>query len=277
MKMNYTRISALNSKKIWIKNKEVVFCFRMDIICAQISPKNGWLSEMKEVKLAFIDNSIDSSVYNPAEHWRPYLDVEWDAFKATKSQFPDFSQGGYTHLLLTGSEASIVERERWVFEEAEVIREAIDKGIPTLGSCYGHQLLAFALFGPSSVRRSKNPEVGWIPIQIKKDSDLLGKKRKAYSFSVHFDEVVDSNRDLRILASSAYCYVQAFQFKDRPIWGCQIHPEINVSNARKLLKNLISLKLKTSSFFEKALRSTPKDSGLIRQIVKGFLSSEKQS
>jgi GMP synthase-like glutamine amidotransferase len=119
--------------------------------------------------------------------------------------------------------------------------------------------------------------VGWIPIQIKKNSELLGEKRQAYSFSVHFDEVVDSNRDLQILASSAHCHVQAFQLKDRPIWGFQIHPEINVSNARILLKNLISLKLKTSSFFEKVLRSTPRDSGLIEKIVKGFLSAEKQS
>lgn len=237
---------------------------------------NGRFSEMKEVKLAFIDNSIDSSVYNPEEHWKPYLDVKWDGFKATKSQFPDFNQGGYTHLLLTGSEASIVERERWVYEEVEVIHDAIDKGIPILGSCYGHQLLAFALFGPSSVRRSNHPEVGWIPIQIKKDSEILGEKRQAYSFSVHFDEVVDSNRNLQILASSTHCHVQAFQIEDRPVWGFQIHPEINVSNARILLKNLISLKLKTSSFFEKALRSTPKDSGLIRQIVKGFLSAEKK-
>ncbi len=231
---------------------------------------------MKEVKLAFIDNSIDSSVYNPEEHWIPYLDVEWDSFRATKSHFPDFSQGGYTHLLLTGSEASIVEREKWVYEETEVIREAIDKGIPTLGSCYGHQLLAFSLFGPSSVRRAKHPEVGWIPIQINKDSMLLGKKRQAYSFSVHFDEVVaDSTRDMQILASSAHCHVQAFQLKDRPIWGFQIHPEINVSNARILLKKLISQKMKTSLLFEKALRSTPRDSGLIRQIVKGFLSAKR--
>ncbi len=237
----------------------------------------GLLSDMKEVKLAFIDNSIDPSVYNPEEHWKSYLDVEWDGFKATKSQFPDFRQGGYTHLLLTGSEATILEREKWVYEEVEVIHEALNKGIPTLGSCYGHQLLAFALFGPSCVRRSEYPEVGWIPVQIKKDCELLGEKRQAYSFSVHFDEVVDSNRGMQILASSAHCHVQAFQLKDRPVWGFQIHPEINVSNAQTLLKNLISLKLKTSSFYEQALRSTPRDSGLIRQIVKGFLSAEKQS
>jgi len=223
------------------------------------------------MNLAFIDNSIDSSVYNPEEHWKLYLDVEWDSFKATKSHFPDFSEGRYTHLLLTGSEASIIEREKWVLEEVEVIHEAIDKGIPILGSCYGHQLLAFALFGPPSVRRSKHPEVGWIPVQIKKDSEILGKKRQVHSFSVHFDEVVEVDGNLHVLASSQYCPIQAFQWKNKPVWGIQIHPEINVPHARTLLKNLISLNLKTSPVYEKALRSTPNDSGLIRQIVKGFL------
>jgi len=231
----------------------------------------------REVKLAFIDNSVDSSIYTPEEHWKPYFGVEWDSFKATKNHFPDFSSSEYTHLLLSGSEASILEREKWVYEEVQVIHEAVEKGIPVLGSCYGHQLLAFALFGPSSIRRSGHPEVGWIPIQIEKDCELLGKARQAYSFSVHFDEVVSGNGYLQILASSEHCQVQAFQWKDKPVWGIQIHPEINISNAKILLKNLISLGLKTMPFYEKALKSTPMDSGLIRQIVKGFLNAERQS
>lgn len=239
--------------------------------------RNEESREVKEVKLAFIDNSIDSSVYNPEEHWRPYLDVEWDRFKAIQNQFPDFSKGDYTHLVLSGSEATILERERWVVEEIGVVQEAVEKGIPTIGSCYGHQLLALALFGPESVRRSKHPEVGWIPIQIKKDSELLGKKRLAYSFSVHFDEVVDRKGCMQVLASSRHCQIQAFRLKEKPVWGFQIHPEINVSHARILLKNLISLRLKTSPMYEKALHSSPRDSGLIHQIVKGFLSLRGKS
>ena len=171
----------------------------------------------KELRLAFIDNSIDSSVYNPEGHWRPYLGIEWDLFKATKHQFPDFGKKKYTHLLLTGSEASIVVRDKWVEEEAEIIQEAVERGIPVLGSCYGHQLLAYALLGPCSVRRSPLPEVGWIPVQIVRESRILGRKRQAFSFSIHFDEVVNLNESFRILASTELCPIQAFQAKDRPI------------------------------------------------------------
>jgi GMP synthase-like glutamine amidotransferase len=228
----------------------------------------------KEVRLAFIDNSIDCSVYNPEEHWRPYIKGNWDSFKAIDHQFPDFRKVKYTHLLLTGSEASIVIRDKWAEEEAEIIQEAVERGIPVLGSCYGHQLLAYALLGSSSVRRSPQPEVGWIPVQIVKESRILGKKRQAFSFSVHFDEVVNLNEDFHILASTEYCPVQAFQVKDKQVWGLQIHPEINIENARILLKNLIALKLDNTSIYEKALNSRPRDSGLIKQITECFLSAE---
>lgn len=228
-----------------------------------------------ELRLAFIDNSIDSSVYNPEQHWNPCFGLEWDSFKATKHQFPDFRKVRYTHLLLTGSEASIVNRDKWAEEEAEVIQEAVERGIPVLGSCYGHQLLAYALLGSSSVRRSPQPEVGWIPVQIIRESRILGKKKQAFSFSVHFDEVVNLNADFHVLASTERCPVQAFQLKDRPIWGFQIHPEIDIQNARTLLKNLIALKLDNTPLFEKALNSKPKDSGLIKQIMAGFLSARR--
>lgn len=228
----------------------------------------------KEVKVAFIDNSIDTSIYNPQEHWKPYLGVAWDSFKATKSHFPDLKKG-YTHLILSGGEASIIERESWVYEEIEVVQDAVEKGLSILGSCYGHQLLAYALLGSSSVQRCVHPEVGWIPVQIKVENELLGKKGQVFSFSSHFDEVVNLSDAFLVLASSEDCQIQAFQLKKRPIWGIQIHPEINISEARILLRKFSSLNLETKPFFEEALKSTPKDSGLIRRIVKSFLVPRK--
>jgi len=226
--------------------------------------------KIEHAKVAIIDNSIDSSVYNPLDHWKAYLKVPWESFKARKSHFPDL-RNGFTHLILTGSEASILERETWVYEEVEIVQEAVEKELSILGSCYGHQLLALALGGPSYVQRSAQPEVGWISIKIEEKNELLGRMRTAYSFSVHFDEVVNLGKPFHILASSKHCPIQAFALRGKPIWGLQIHPEIDIPSARKLLENLVSLNLKTRLFFEKGLKSRPKDSGLIRQIVKNFL------
>lgn len=224
------------------------------------------------VKVAIIDNSINSEIYNPVEHWKRYLDVEWTSFEAKKSRFPDLKDG-FTHLILTGSESSVLERDNWVYEEIEVIQEAVEKGYSILGSCYGHQLLALALAGPPHVQRSEKPEVGWISIQIKERNNILGGKKRAYSFSSHFDEVVNLEEPFIILASSTYCQTQAFQLKNEPIWGIQIHPEIDVLSAQRFLRNLVHAGFANKDIFEEALGSNPRDSRLIYQIVKNFLEA----
>ena len=228
--------------------------------------------EKRGKKVAIIDNSLDPFLYDPTGHWSSYLDVEWKSFRATKGHLPDLREG-FTHLILTGSEASILERENWVYEEADLVQEALDKGLAILGSCWGHQLLAFILCGADYVRRSPQPEVGWIAVQIKKDNSLLGKKKQAYSFSLHFDEVVNLGNDFDTLASSKYCQVQAFQWKNGAVWGFQIHPEIDIRGGQIFLKKLISLRLQTTAYFEEALRQRPKDSGLIHLIVRNFIAS----
>jgi GMP synthase-like glutamine amidotransferase len=226
----------------------------------------------KHKKIAILDNSINPAVYKPVEHWRTHLAAPWESFRAAEGRFPDLANE-YSHLLLTGSETSIVEQEDWVDEEIEVIKQALEKGVPILGSCYGHQLLALALRGPAHVRRSPQPEVGWIPIRVLQRSDLLGEEGTAYAFSSHFDEAINLDEDFVVLASTAACPVQAFELRNRPVWGVQFHPEIDIPAGRELLQNLAGLGLKNSPLFERALKSRPKDSGLIRRIVRCFLEA----
>jgi GMP synthase-like glutamine amidotransferase len=223
----------------------------------------------QDIKLAIIDNAIDHSVYNPIRHWKSCLEIDFDVFKATEYDFPEIRD--YTHLILTGSEASILEREKWVEEEAKLINQAVDSGLSLLGSCYGHQLLAVVLAGSECVQRCAQPEIGWIPVHIKDGEDFLGKKGLAYSFSSHFDEVIDLPIDFQVLAYSEHCSVQAFRMIERPVWGLQIHPEMNVSEAQIYLKNRIEHKHEPVELFAQALKSKPKDSGLIRPIARKFL------
>jgi GMP synthase-like glutamine amidotransferase len=223
-----------------------------------------------QVKIAIIDNSIDPSIYMPVKHWSTYLDEEWYDFRAKNGMFPDLNHG-YTHIRITGSEASIIEREKWVEQEITLIKEAILRGLSILGSCYGHQLLALALAGPGSVRRSPHPEVGWIPLEIKSNKGILGDNNTAYMFSIHFDEVINLNDDFSIIAASEFCDVHAFQYQDKPIWGIQAHPEINIGAAKFFLKKLIEQGSYLKPLFEKVLNSSPKDSRHIFTIMKEFL------
>jgi GMP synthase-like glutamine amidotransferase len=224
------------------------------------------------VRLAIIDNSIFPEIYKPVEHWSRHLPVPWESFVARDHRFPD--PAGFTHLILTGSEASILEPADWVAEEAEIVAEAVRCGLAVLGSCWGHQLLALALLGPGHVSRCARPEVGWIPLRLTASSGLLGEaEEEPVTFSLHFDEVRDPGGDFEVLASSGLCAVQAMRLRGRPVWGLQCHPEVDIPTGRRFLSDLVESGFKGRDFLLEALASTLRDSGLIRRIVPAFLGS----
>jgi len=221
--------------------------------------------------IAIVDNSIDPTIYRPVEHWSRYLDAPWRAFVARRGEFP--RPGAFSHIILTGSESSIVDREPWALAEAEMLREAVVRGAAVLGSCWGHQLLAFALAGEAHVRRAAAPEIGWISIRMGRSSDLLGPAgTTAFTFSIHYDEVCDLPSGFEVLASSDACSVQAFRFGDNPVWGLQCHPEIDVPTGLQTLRDLVDRDFKGREALVAALAQTPRDSGLIGRIVRAFLA-----
>ncbi|MEE9503010.1 MAG: type 1 glutamine amidotransferase [Candidatus Aminicenantaceae bacterium] len=232
-----------------------------------------------EMNVAIIDNSINPSIYTPVAHWSAFLESKWRAFTAREHRFPNLDEE-FTHLILTGSESSILEREQWVNEEIELTLEAIERTIPVLGSCWGHQLLAVALAGPAYVQRSECPEIGWIPVRVTEDNTLMGQKGQVYVFSSHFDEVVGLGDDFRVFASSEKCQVHAFQWGINPVWGIQSHPEMSIPDAQHYLRENVSSRYEHESLdlYRRALDSTPKDTGMIHEVMRNFLRySESQS
>lgn len=216
---------------------------------------------------------MDHSLYRPVEHWGACLNrISRQSFRAKKGEFPDI--GKFSHFILTGSEASILKRESWVEEEAALVEEAVNMGKAVLGSCYGHQLLALALQGPDSIGRCREHEIGWYPIAITEESALLGEKREVFSFSIHFDEVVRLDDSFRILAATRKCPIQAFQLSGKPVWGLQIHPEINRNEARKLLRALGERQDRRDNIYAMALDLPYADSGLIHRIMRTFISGD---
>jgi GMP synthase-like glutamine amidotransferase len=174
---------------------------------------------------------------------------------------------------LTGSEASILEREDWVDVEVDLVRDALALRVPILGSCYGHQLLALAIGGPAYVRRCEEPEIGWLPLRILEDTPLLGAAGTAYAFTLHFNEVVDPGGLFKVLAETRLCRIHAFQYGERPAWGIQAHPEIGVEDGRGLLETEFGRAYKGAEMIERALCSVPRDTELICSIVPAFLGS----
>lgn len=228
--------------------------------------------DARGLRVAIVDNSIQPEIYGPVGHWSRYLDVPWRAFTAREREFP--GPGEFSHLILTGSEASILERDPWVEAEAELVREATAAGTAVLGSCWGHQLIAYALAGPGHVGRCQRPEIGWIAIRVDRESDLLGPAGSVHhAFSVHFDEVLDLPAPFEVLASTRACPIQAFRVGDRQVWGVQSHPEIDIPDGFQTLRDFSTRGSRGREACLEALKQTPRDTGLIRQVVRAFLSA----
>ncbi|MEM7353998.1 MAG: hypothetical protein AAF657_24565, partial [Acidobacteriota bacterium] len=50
----------------------------------------------------------------------------------------------------------------------------------------------------------------------------------------HFDEVFDLPPTFDVIASTDACTVQAFQVRDRPVWGMQFHPELSYDEGQRM-------------------------------------------
>ncbi len=228
-------------------------------------------------RVAIIDNSIYPGVYDPVAHWTGHFPpgCAWESFTARDGVFPVLD--GFTHVILTGSESSILEPDPWVAEEVDLVREAVGRGLAVLGSCWGHQLLAYALAGPGHVSRAPRPEIGWVPVRVLHGGELLGPAAaEAFMFSLHFDEVRDPGSAFEVLASTEACPIQAMRLKGKPVWGLQAHPEVDIPTGLKFLEDLLAMGFKGREELLGARASEPRDSALIRTIVASFLRSPRR-
>jgi GMP synthase-like glutamine amidotransferase len=145
------------------------------------------------------------------------------------------NQDDYSHLIISGSEASTTEDQPWDQALGQLVHSFLSAGKPILGICYGHQFLAKALAGPGHVRRAAHSEFGWLTPRLEKTPLFEGLEEPEFMVC-HFDEVFCLPGDFRVMASSDRCAVHAFQYQDRPVWGVQFHPEYGPVEAKPIFE-----------------------------------------
>ncbi len=106
--------------------------------------------------------------------------------------------------------------------------EIVDKDKPTVGICFGHQLLCDVL-GSKIVRDEKQAESGIVNVTLTEEgyNDVLmaGMERSFPAISAHKDSIDSLPRGAVQLASTDDCDVAAIRFKNN-IYGFMFHPEI---------------------------------------------------
>jgi len=138
-------------------------------------------------------------------------------------------------LIITGSAASVHERREWMLRTEASLRSIVHSGVPVLGVCFGHQLLAQALGGdvqPSDIGR----EMSTIVVEtVAADPLLDGLEGSFAANACHRDSVVRLPENTEVLARSNGDPHQCLRFSSR-CYGVQFHPEFDAAVMRDMVE-----------------------------------------
>lgn len=141
---------------------------------------------------------------------------------------------GYAGVLVTGSGAMVSDREGWSERAAGWLGEAVQRGVPVFGICYGHQLLAHALGGEVGDnprgRRMGTVEVRALPAAAADPLFAAAPARFAAQVT-HLQTVQRAPDGAVLLAAADHDGHHAFRW-GRHAWGVQFHPEFSAGHMR---------------------------------------------
>ena len=129
-------------------------------------------------------------------------------------------------IFLLGSASSVYDATPWKKSLIQSLKEAFRNKVPTLGICYGHQLIAH-IFGAEVgfIFEDKKKLKGSRSIELATDFGNISKSSRLELVISHREEVKNIPEDFERLAHSDEIAVEALKHKELPIYSFQAHPE----------------------------------------------------
>ena len=179
------------------------------------------------LRIALLNASYDDS--NTARNFRRELDGDLSVFSAVDRELPTSYE--FDAVVVTGSRASVYEEEPWIADARDWVAGALDRGLPALGICWGHQLLADVLGG--TVEPMGEYELGYRTVRHTGDDVFEGVPETFTVFTTHSDAVTDLPPGADRIAENEYG-IQGFRHGN--VYGLQSHPEYDPRTAEAVTR-----------------------------------------
>ncbi len=144
-----------------------------------------------------------------------------DCTAATELPEADATAG----VIVTGSPARIGDQSPWMVRVQEALADLVEREVPILGICFGHQLLGEALGG----RSGPNPrgrEIGSVAMTLTQSDPVIGNESGYTVVMTHLDSVLRLPPGAEALGVTELEAHAAVRFGARA-WGVQFHPEMD--------------------------------------------------
>ncbi|MWA03740.1 glutamine-hydrolyzing GMP synthase [Actinomadura sp. LD22] len=137
-------------------------------------------------------------------------------------------------IILSGGPASVYEQGAPAAPDG-----LFELGVPTLGICYGHQVMAQALGG--TVENSDVAEYGGATVAVTSPGMLFaGLPNEQAVWMSHRDFVREAPAGFTVTASTDVTPVAGMEDRDRGFFGVQFHPEVlHTENGMEILRRFL--------------------------------------
>jgi GMP synthase (glutamine-hydrolysing) len=136
-------------------------------------------------------------------------------------------------IIISGGPASVLEADC-----PDIDPNILGLGVPVLGICYGHQLLARHLGG--KVEKGERGEYGLAQLTVTADDPLWEGVERSRIWMSHFDIVSKVPPGFKVIGSSEVSGVAAMSDAERHLFGIQFHPEVVHTHAgQRILENFV--------------------------------------
>lgn len=185
--------------------------------------------------------------------------------------------GSVRALVLTGSRSDAFGPEPWIAALREFIVRVLGK-VPVVGICFGHQLVATAL-GGRCARSAHGWEAGTTRIDfhgVDGDPVFAPLPPSIDIVQSHRDEVQIDHPQVRVVASSAQCAVQALYSPTLKLLTIQGHPEFTSEYDLALLRVKLELGVLSQAVYDLAVAQTAargNDGVTFARVIVNFINS----